>query len=295
MSEISPASFASSFDVPVLLLHGPDDTVVDMNQSEIMLDALHATHVAEIMMRIDKFNQAMTHLFDDGFLAGQFGLFLGRAGRRCFHFLELGFVAFLEAFAQFKASFCQRIRKLAGDGAVYYVNNLTDTIKCSDGNVSRILKNATEILNRDEGKNPYLVHEELQSIMQQYVGIVRTGDELQNGLGKLDIIKTYIEKVYAHASPQYNPGWNEALDLKNLIVTAEAVSRSALMREESRGAHTRLDFEGEQPEGINYNIIIKKTDTGMHTEKIERDNPPQQLADIAHASLEDLEGEIIGT
>ena len=149
-------------------------------------------------------------------------------------------------------------------------------------------------MNRDEGKNPYLVHEELQTIMQQYVGIVRTGDELKNGLGKLDIIKTDIEKVYAHASPQYNPGWNEALDLKNLIVTAEAVSRSALMREESRGAHTRLDFEGERTEGLKYNIVIKKTDTGMTAEKIERDDPPQELADIAYASLEDLEVEIIG-
>jgi len=185
--------------------------------------------------------------------------------------------------------------KLAGEGAIQYINNLTSTIKCNDSDVANILKNATDILNRDEGENPYLVHEELQSIMQQYVGIVRTGEELKKGLVKLDNIKKAIEQVYAHASPQYNPGWNEALDLKNLIVTAEAVSRSALMREESRGAHTRLDFEGEQPEGINYNIIIKKTDTGMHTEKIERDNPPQQLADIAHASLEDLEGEIIGT
>ena len=156
------------------------------------------------------------------------------------------------------------------------------------------MKNAIDILNRDKGKNPYLVHEELQNIMQQYVGIVRSGVELQSGLKKIDNIKAAIEKVYANASPQYNPGWNEALDLKNLIVTAEAVSRSALMREESRGAHTRLDFEGERTEGLNYNIVIKKTDTGMATEKIERDNPPQQLADIAHASLEDLEGEIIG-
>ena len=86
-------------------------------------------------------------------------------------------------------------------------------------NIDKILKNATDILNRDEGENPYLVHEELQSIMHQYVGIVRTGNELQIGLGKLDIIKTAIKQVYAHASPQYNPGWNEALDLKNLIIT----------------------------------------------------------------------------
>lgn len=185
--------------------------------------------------------------------------------------------------------------KLAGEGAVQYINNLTISLKCDGENVRKILGNATDILNREKGENPYLVHEELQNIMQQYVGIVRTGDELQNGLEKLDTLKRVIEKVCAHASAQYNPGWNEALDLKNLIVIAEAVSRSALMREESRGAHTRLDFEGERVEGLNYNVVIKKTDSGMTAEKIKRDNPPQELADIAHASLEDLEGEIIGT
>ena len=184
--------------------------------------------------------------------------------------------------------------KLAGDGASQYVNNLPNTINCNDEDVSRILKNATDILNRDEGENPYLVHEELQDIMQNNVGIVRTGEELQIGLGKLESLKADIENVYAHASPQYNPGWNEALDLKNLIVTAEAVTRAAILREESRGAHTRIDFEGEREEGLSYNIVIKKTNSGMTAEKISREDPPQELVDIAHASLKKLEGEQIG-
>jgi len=107
----------------------------------------------------------------------------------------------------------------------------------------------------------------LQDIMQNNVGIVRTGEELQIGLGKLESLKADIENVYAHASPQYNPGWNEALDLKNLIVTAESVTRAAILREESRGAHTRLDFTAERDEGLEYNIIIKKTTSGMSAEK----------------------------
>lgn len=180
--------------------------------------------------------------------------------------------------------------KLAGDGAIKYTNSLTGTLNCKNEDISKVIKNATDILNRNEGKNPYLLHEELQNIMQNNVGIVRTGEELQLGLKKLDKIKSDIKKVYAHASAQYNPGWNEALDLKNLIVTSEAVTRSAILREESRGAHTRLDFEGEREEGLNYNIIIKKTDQGMFAEKIIRESPPQKLAEIAHASLEELEG-----
>jgi len=113
-------------------------------------------------------------------------------------------------------------------------------------------------------------------------------------LEKLDAIKSDIKKVHAHASAQYNPGWNEALDLNNLIVTSEAVTRAALLREESRGAHTRLDFEGEHEEGLSYNIIIKKTEQGMLANKIIRESPPKELAEIAYASLKELEEGKVG-
>ena len=185
--------------------------------------------------------------------------------------------------------------KLAGDSAANYVNNLENQLDCNNQEVSKIIKEATDILNREEGKNPYLVHEELQNILQSYVSIVRTGEELALGLEKLQELKVDIVEVFAHASAQYNPGWNEALDLKNLIVTAEAVTRAALIREESRGAHTRLDFEGEHDDGLEYNIVIKKTESGMSAEKVRREDPPVELADIAYASLEELEGNNFGT
>ena len=185
--------------------------------------------------------------------------------------------------------------KLAGDSAANYVNSLENQLDCNNQKVSKIIKEATDILNREEGKNPYLVHEELQNILQSYVSIVRTGEELALGLEKLQELKVDIVEVFAHASAQYNPGWNEALDLKNLIVTAEAVTRAALIREESRGAHTRLDFEGEHDDGLEYNIVIKKTESGMSAEKVRREDPPVELADIAYASLEELEGDNFGT
>ena len=185
--------------------------------------------------------------------------------------------------------------KLAGDGAANYINSLTGQLNCNNKEVSIIIKEATDILNREEGKNPYLVHEELQNILQSYVSIVRTGEELALGLDELQKLKADIAEVFAHASAQYNPGWNEALDLKNLIVTAEAVTRAALIREESRGAHTRLDFEGEHDDGLKYNIVIKKTESGMSAEKVRREDPPVELADIAYASLEELEGDNLGS
>jgi len=132
---------------------------------------------------------------------------------------------------------------------------------------------------------------DVQEVMQKYVGIVRTKDELLKGLEELERLKTEASLVKVHASSQYNPGWNEAIDLRNLLITAEAVTRAAAMREESRGAHTRLDFEGERNEWLNYNVIIQKSsDGGMNALKIKREDPPKELAQIAYATLEDLEG-----
>ena len=127
--------------------------------------------------------------------------------------------------------------------------------------------------------------------MQKYVGIVRKKDELHQAIKELLRIKRDAYQVKAHAIAQYNPGWNEAIDLENLLITAEAVTRSALMREESRGAHTRVDFENERDEWLKVNLIVRKSHDGtMVVEKVKREEPSKDLNYIAHASLEELEG-----
>ena len=179
--------------------------------------------------------------------------------------------------------------QLAGEGAHEYVQSLADRPSVQDAQIEVFMRRSTDILNRESGTNPYLIHEKLQQVMQQYVGIVRTEEDLKKGLEELESLKTEAAKVKAHGASQYNPGWHEALDLSSLLITSEAVARAALMREESRGAHTRLDFEGEREMWGSYNIVVSQEDHGMRVEKIERPEPPKELADIAFASLEDLE------
>jgi len=181
--------------------------------------------------------------------------------------------------------------KLAGDGAIDYIKKISGEYKVDDDQVTAIVRRATDILNRESGTNPFLVHEDLQEVMQNYVGIVRSKDELNKAIDELKRVRQDADQVKAHASSQYNPGWNEAIDLKNLLITAEAVTRAALMREESRGAHTRVDFENESDEWLNYNIITRKgKDGSMEVEKVQRIDPPEELQKIAYASIEELEG-----
>jgi succinate dehydrogenase / fumarate reductase flavoprotein subunit len=179
--------------------------------------------------------------------------------------------------------------KLAGDGAAAYIDHL-GTMPALDGDqVEAIRRRATDILNRESGTNPYLIHEALQKVMQHDVGIVRTAEELEAGLEKLEDLKKEAAQVKAPGASQYNPGWHEALDLYSLLVTSEAVARAALLREESRGAHTRLDFEGEREAWGQVNIIVQKSDDGMQVRKMPRPQPPEELAAVAYASLEELE------
>jgi succinate dehydrogenase / fumarate reductase flavoprotein subunit len=111
---------------------------------------------------------------------------------------------------------------------------------------------------------------------------------------QLEKIKEEYKSVKAQGASQFNPGWHEALGLRNLLITAEAVARAAEIREESRGAHTRDDFPSEQKEWLNYNIISRKgTDGSMELLKRERPAPNQELKRIAESTIEDLEKEIL--
>jgi succinate dehydrogenase / fumarate reductase flavoprotein subunit len=180
--------------------------------------------------------------------------------------------------------------RLAGVGAVNYVKGLSSSPAVSDSQVKEIISKATDILNRESGTNPYLVHEDLQEVMNRYVNIVRTEEELKTALSELERIKKDAARVKAAGTSQYNPGWHEALSLESLIITAEAVTRGALMREESRGAHTRVDFPDEESEWLKYWIVSSKNNDGlMKTEKISSPPAPLELEKIANAKIEDLE------
>ena len=179
--------------------------------------------------------------------------------------------------------------KLAGENASKYCQN-NPQISFNDEDIIKIIRKNTDILNKENGSNPYLVHQEIQKIMDNHVGIVREEKELKEGIQKLEEIKVQLENMKAHPASQYNPGWNLAIDLNNMIITCEGVARAALLRDESRGGHTRLDYPEERNECTTFNTIIKKSEDGsMSIEKESRKDPTEDLYKIAHAELEELE------
>ncbi|MCG8418799.1 MAG: fumarate reductase/succinate dehydrogenase flavoprotein subunit [Proteobacteria bacterium] len=184
---------------------------------------------------------------------------------------------------------------LSGTAAAHYVRNLSSTPRADDDQIEAAFGWAREPLMRENGENPYVLHDELQEIMGKYVGIIRTGEEIEEGIDKLAALGKKVAEVKAHGASQYNPGWHEALSLHSLMITAEAVARAGHLREESRGAHTRLDFEGERDEWVKYNIVLRKDSDGeMEVEKVERSAPVAYLDEIGRAKIEDLESGKVG-
>ena len=93
-----------------------------------------------------------------------------------------------------------------------------------------------------DGESPYQIHRDLQDAMQKLVGIFRIEGDLQQALQELEKLKERARHMHVEGSRMFNPGWHLAHDLGSMLTIAEAVTRSAIARRESRGAHSRIDY-----------------------------------------------------
>jgi len=128
--------------------------------------------------------------------------------------------------------------------------------------VEQAMKAALEPFERAGGEGPYQVQHELQAMMQDLVGIVRTGPEMERALEGLDRLNARAQRVGVPGNREYNPGWHTALDLGNLLTVSEAITRAAIERRESRGGHFRDDCPDKDPAGARFNIVIRKGSDG---------------------------------
>ena len=139
-------------------------------------------------------------------------------------------------------------------------------------NEAEIQAAATEALAPFErgpaGENPYQVQYDLQETMQNLVGIVRVESEMQQALQEIEQLGARASRAGIGGNREYNNGWHTSIDLGNMLVVSEAVTRAALLRKESRGAQFREDFPNKDAEWGKYNIVIRRGESGeMQVEK----------------------------
>jgi succinate dehydrogenase flavoprotein subunit len=124
-------------------------------------------------------------------------------------------------------------------------------------------RNAVAPFERTGGaEGAYQVQHDLQAMMQNLVGIVRTEADMRKALGELDGFKRRATQVSVPGNREYNPGWHTALDLANLLTVSEAIARAALERKESRGGHFREDYPAKDPEAAKFNVVVRRGPEG---------------------------------
>ncbi len=115
------------------------------------------------------------------------------------------------------------------------------------------------------GEIPYAVQHDLQRTMQQLVGIVRNGRDMEQALSALEELKARAARTGVSGHREYHTGWHTALDLRNLLTVSEAITRSAMERQESRGGHFREDFPRQDAAWGTVNVQVTRGGDGSMT------------------------------
>ncbi len=176
----------------------------------------------------------------------------------------------------------------AGVGAADYVARLGGSYPpVRQDQIDSAATAALAPFNVEGGENPYTLHQELQQSMNDLVGLIRTAEEMRQALAKLDELKVRAAKVSVEGHRQFNPGWHLARDLRNMLAVSECVARAALLREESRGGHTRDDFPTMDPKWRQKNLICSLTD-GAAVDVVEQPMIPMRSDLIALFDRDEL-------
>nr|MBP9664893.1 FAD-binding protein [Pyrinomonadaceae bacterium] len=170
--------------------------------------------------------------------------------------------------------------KRAGEYAAKFAQeNGGGTINAAE--VEATAKAAHEPFDRTGGENPFNIQADLQEMMQEMVGIVRVEDEMNHAIDGIEQLKARAAKSYAPGNIDFNPGWHTALDLHNLLIISEAITRAALERKESRGGHFRDDYPEKAAEFATFNFSLNKGDGGrMEVRRVPIPEMPAELKQV---------------
>jgi succinate dehydrogenase / fumarate reductase flavoprotein subunit len=156
--------------------------------------------------------------------------------------------------------------------------------KLNSAQIDQAEAQALRPFQRQGGENPYAIHRDLQKMMQGLVGIYRVREDLQKALRELQKLSERLSHASVEGSRMFNPGWHLAQDLKSMLTVSEAVTRSALVREESRGAHSRIDFPELSAEWGNKNNVVWRDGATMG---LRQETPPDMPAELKQILAED--------
>lgn len=139
------------------------------------------------------------------------------------------------------------------------VDNLSDRILDNLPDTEEILKLTNERINKLFGESTLNIDNltiKMKDIVNKYAGVFRNKESLETGFNLLQEVKN---EMLAYRISDKDLAWNidfiKFMELSNMIISAEATIKSALWRNESRGAHYRQDFEDKDSNYLVHTLI----------------------------------------
>jgi succinate dehydrogenase / fumarate reductase flavoprotein subunit len=166
----------------------------------------------------------------------------------------------------------------AGEAAAVYAKSAGPAPEVQREAIEAETRRMVAPFERTAGENPFALHHALQEIMGKYVGIYRVEADLVKALEELRALAPRVAKARVEGSRAFNPSWHLARDLEHLLIVSEALTRSALLRKESRGAHSRLDHPSLDPAFGKVNHCAKLKSGGMDVSPTPLPAMPAELA-----------------
>jgi succinate dehydrogenase / fumarate reductase flavoprotein subunit len=116
------------------------------------------------------------------------------------------------------------------------------------------------LMDRPEGEPAYVLRNEMQAAMEEHCGVFRSGAEMNKGLEKIRALrKRYANVVLTDKRDGFNSDLVSIIELGHMLDIAVTILEGAIAREESRGAHSRLDFpKRDDDKWLRHTIVHRK-------------------------------------
>jgi succinate dehydrogenase / fumarate reductase flavoprotein subunit/fumarate reductase flavoprotein subunit len=155
--------------------------------------------------------------------------------------------------------------RLAGKSiAKFFKSKSSRSIKESaPGMAQAIVDRLQTPFSRTQGPSSFATRREIQEINWNKVGVVRNQGDLQQALDDFASLRDETDKTRLRGGRVYNMEYAVHLDTLNMIDVSIMAATSALLRDETRGAHTRSDFPAMRDDYGLFNIFMKRGTNGL--------------------------------
>ena len=167
--------------------------------------------------------------------------------------------------------------KRAGEAAAAEVG-VVGAGSVSDAEIDAEIARVLSPFDHVGGTNPFYLKEEIAKNMWKHVGIVRNEQDLNAGLQEVMKLNGEAARSAAVGERAYNQSWLDTLQVWDMLLGCEAIIRSALERKESRGAHTRSDFQGKDEKWLVNIITVARGGEMAHELRPVPSAPPELQA-----------------